>query len=183
MEEKMISEMTARQHKAEVRKCAHGVNCSDLVMLEKRRTTVSTVVLWSISLACLSAMKSYNEVEYLLPYGFFWTSDMPVVLVCVVRSGYSFPDAFTGFDIRRELSLLSLQDGWKMGDFIPMMLWTSWHSPFLGRTHWLGLCICKVPCKCAISCPSSLLWTAALVLTIFNQPGVNLLCLCRKKSL
>jgi len=31
----MILEMTARQHKAEVGKCAHEVNCGDLVMLEK----------------------------------------------------------------------------------------------------------------------------------------------------
>lgn len=69
MEEKMILEMTARQHKVEVGKCAHGVNCGHLVMLEKRRPTVSTVVLWSISLVCLSVMKSCNEEEYLLPYG------------------------------------------------------------------------------------------------------------------
>lgn len=44
-EEKMILEMIARQHKAEVGKCAHEVNCGDLVMLEKRRTTVSAVLL------------------------------------------------------------------------------------------------------------------------------------------
>lgn len=44
-EEKMSSEMTARQHKAEVGKRAHDVNCADSVMLEKSRTTGSTVVL------------------------------------------------------------------------------------------------------------------------------------------
>lgn len=45
MEERMILEMTARQHKAEVGKCAHEVNCGDLFMVGKSRTTISTVVL------------------------------------------------------------------------------------------------------------------------------------------
>lgn len=45
MEEKMSSEMTARQHKAEVGKCACDVKCSDSVIFEKSRTTGSTVVL------------------------------------------------------------------------------------------------------------------------------------------
>lgn len=45
MEEKMILEMTARQHKAEVGKCAHEVNCGDLFMVGKSRTTISAMVL------------------------------------------------------------------------------------------------------------------------------------------
>lgn len=45
MEEKMISEMTARQHKAEVGKHAHDVNCGDSVILKKSRATGSTAVL------------------------------------------------------------------------------------------------------------------------------------------
>lgn len=45
MEEKTILAMTARQHKAEVGKRAHDVNCCDPVMLEKSGTTGSTVVL------------------------------------------------------------------------------------------------------------------------------------------
>lgn len=61
MEEKMILEMTARQHKAEVGKCAHEVNCGDLFMVGKSRTTISAMVLWSISLVCFSALKSYKE--------------------------------------------------------------------------------------------------------------------------
>lgn len=59
MEEKMISEMTARQHKAEVGKRAHDVNCGDSVMLEKSKTTGSTQ---TGTLKQFSGVSLYHEV-------------------------------------------------------------------------------------------------------------------------